>query len=95
MELVILARLKWDLAAVTPYSFLEHLLRMMADTEAEAEDRVPERVKKIAETTIILCATEYRYNTTVKCALYLPTLAQYVTRPSLCVAATSVTSRYI
>ena len=67
MELVILARLKWDLAAVTPYSFLEHLLRMMADTEAEAEDRVPERVKKIAETTIILCATEYRYNTTVKC----------------------------
>lgn len=65
MELVILARLKWDLAAVTPYSFLEHLLRMMADTEAEAEDRVPERVKKIAETTIILCATEYRYNTTV------------------------------
>lgn len=69
MELVILARLKWDLAAVTPYSFLEHLLRMMADTEAEAEDRVPERVKKIAETTIILCATEYRYNTTVKCPL--------------------------
>ena len=66
---MILARLKWDLAAVTPYSFLEHLLRMMADTEAEAEDRVPERVKKIAETTIILCATEYRYNTTVKCPL--------------------------
>ena len=62
MELVILARLKWDLAAVTPYSFLEHLLRMMADTETEAEDAVPERVKKIAETTIILCATEYRYN---------------------------------
>jgi len=62
MELVILARLKWDLAAVTPYSFLEHLLRMMADTEAEAEDRVPERVKKIAETTIILCATEYRFS---------------------------------
>ena len=72
MELVILARLKWDLAAVTPYSFLEHLLRMMADTEAEAEDRVPERVKKIAETTIILCATEYRYNTTVKYPLYSP-----------------------
>ena len=64
MELVILARLKWDLAAVTPYSFLEHLLRMMADTETEAEDAVPERVKKIAETTIILCATEYRYNNT-------------------------------
>ena len=74
MELVILARLKWDLAAVTPYSFLEHLLRMMADTEAEAEDRVPERVKKIAETTIILCATEYRYNTTVKCPLCTPHL---------------------
>ena len=29
MELLILSKLKWDLSAVTPYDFLEHLLRLL------------------------------------------------------------------
>ena len=29
MELLILSKLKWDLSAVTPYDFLEHLIRLL------------------------------------------------------------------
>ena len=31
MELLILSKLKWDLSAVTPYDFLEHLLRQLQE----------------------------------------------------------------
>ncbi len=31
MELLILSKLKWDLSAITPYDFLEYLLKLLTD----------------------------------------------------------------
>ena len=38
MELLILSKLKWDLSAITPYDFLEYLLRLLAD-DAETTEK--------------------------------------------------------
>ena len=60
MELVILSRLKWDLSAVTPNAFLEHLLKMISEEHSFLERDLMKGIKGKADITIILCATEFR-----------------------------------
>ena len=60
MELVILSRLKWDLSAVTPNAFLEHLLKMISEEDSFLERDLMKGIKGKADITIILCATEFR-----------------------------------
>lgn len=55
MELLILSKLKWDLSAVTPYDFLEHLLRLLQDDVSLLQ-------KTNAERIIIACAKEFRFS---------------------------------
>lgn len=62
MELVILSRLKWDLSAVTPNAFLEHLLKMISDEDSLLERDLMKGIKGKADITIILCATEFRFS---------------------------------
>jgi len=64
MELVILSRLNWDLCAVTPYSFLEYLLRLILgeDTINQNEKNLFEEIKKQAQPLIILCAHYLRFS---------------------------------
>jgi len=64
MELVILSRLNWDLCAVTPYSFLEYLLRLILgeDTINQSEKNLFEEIKKQAQPLIILCAHYLRFS---------------------------------
>ena len=47
MELVILSRLKWDLSAVTPNAFLEHLLKMISDENSFLERDLMKDIKQI------------------------------------------------
>ena len=68
MELLILSKLKWDLSAVTPYDFLEHLLRQLQEDSALAEEQntsnrllQEEQFKKNTERIILNCAQEFRY----------------------------------
>ena len=68
MELLILSKLKWDLSAVTPYDFLEHLLRQLQEDRALAEEQntsnrllQEEQFKKNTERIILNCAQEFRY----------------------------------
>lgn len=60
MELLILSKLKWDLSAVTPYDFLEYLLRLLAEEGAGIVDSAV--LRRHTENFIILCATEYRFS---------------------------------
>ena len=61
MELLILSKLKWDLSAVTPYDFLEHLLKLLIEDGAIIQsDLMQSDLLKAAEEVIILCATEFR-----------------------------------
>jgi len=62
MELVILARLKWDLCSITPYAFLEHLHKLVVEETSLLERNVMKDIKDQAETLIILCATEFRFS---------------------------------
>lgn len=62
MELVILSRLKWDLSAVTPNAFLEHLLKMISEEDSFLERDLMKGIKGKADITIILCATEFRFS---------------------------------
>lgn len=57
MELLILSKLKWDLSAVTPYDFLEYLIRLIS----EGSNLDSEALRRLTENFIILCATEFRY----------------------------------
>jgi len=59
MELLILSKLKWDLSAVTPYDFLEHLLRLLTEGGAILESDL---LRRHTENFIILCATEFRFS---------------------------------
>ena len=56
MELLILSKLKWDLSAITPYDFLEYLLRLLA----EGSNIDSAQLRRHTENFIILCATEFR-----------------------------------
>lgn len=51
-ELVVLGKLKWNLAAVTPYDFIEHILRKVP----LPKDKLL-LIRKHAQTFIALCAT--------------------------------------
>jgi len=63
MELVILSRLKWDLSTVTPYDFLEHLLKMVMENNGTLlETDQMKSIRNDAEKLIILCATEFRFS---------------------------------
>ncbi|XP_072278178.1 G1/S-specific cyclin-D1 isoform X2 [Pyxicephalus adspersus] len=53
MELVILNKLKWDMASVTPHDFIEHFLNKMSLTEDTKQI-----IRKHAQTFVALCATE-------------------------------------
>ena len=68
MELLILSKLKWDLSAVTPYDFLEHLLRQLQEDGALLQEHTTsnrllqeEQFKKNTERIILNCAQEFRY----------------------------------
>ena len=68
MELLILSKLKWDLSAVTPYDFLEHLLRQLQEDGALVQEQntsnrllQEEQFKKNTERIILNCAQEFRY----------------------------------
>jgi len=51
-ELVVLSKLKWNLAAITPLDFIEHILHKLPFPE----DRQT-LIRKHAQTFIALCAT--------------------------------------
>ncbi|KPP64661.1 hypothetical protein Z043_116970 [Scleropages formosus] len=55
-ELVVLGKLKWNMAAVTPNDFIEHIIRKLP----VPKDKVA-LVRKHAQTFIALCATEFRF----------------------------------
>ncbi|XP_069862131.1 G1/S-specific cyclin-D2 [Dipodomys merriami] len=62
-ELVVLGKLKWNLAAVTPHDFVEHILRKLP----QQPETLP-RIRKHAQTFIALCATDFKFST------YLPSM---------------------
>ena len=51
-ELVVLGKLKWNLAAVTPHDFIEHILRKLPQPGEKLS-----LIRKHAQTFIALCAT--------------------------------------
>lgn len=51
-ELVVLGKLKWNLAAVTPNDFIEHIMRRLP----LPEDKLA-LIRKHVQTFIALCAT--------------------------------------
>ncbi|NWW50662.1 CCND2 protein, partial [Pedionomus torquatus] len=62
-ELVVLGKLKWNLAAVTPHDFIEHILRRLP----LPKDKLL-LIRKHAQTFIALCATDFNF------ALYPPSM---------------------
>lgn len=50
--MVVLGKLKWNLAAVTPHDFIEHILKKLT----LPKDKLP-LIRKHAQTFIALCAT--------------------------------------
>ena len=63
-----MSKLKWDLSAVTPYDFLEHLLRQLQEDGALVQEQntsnrllQEEQFKKNTERIILNCAQEFRY----------------------------------
>lgn len=60
---MVLGKLKWNLAAVTPHDFIEHILRKLP----LPKDKLL-MVRKHAQTFIALCATDFNF------ALYPPSM---------------------
>ncbi|XP_040265204.1 G1/S-specific cyclin-D1 [Bufo gargarizans] len=56
MELLILNKLKWDMASVTPHDFIEHFLDKMSLT-----DDTKQIIRKHAQTFVALCATDVKF----------------------------------
>jgi len=81
MELLILSRLKWDLSAITPYNFLEYLLRLLAESSS-LDSTV---LRRHTENFIILCATEFRFS------MYPPSM---LSSAALAAAASSLDDNY-
>ncbi|KAB0401107.1 hypothetical protein E2I00_019575, partial [Balaenoptera physalus] len=52
MELVLVNKLKWNLAATTPHDFIEHFLSKMPVVEENKQI-----IRKHAQTFVALCAT--------------------------------------
>ncbi|XP_032815834.1 G1/S-specific cyclin-D2-like [Petromyzon marinus] len=63
MELLVLCRLKWDLAAVTPHDFLEHILSKLPIPAEKLQ-----LIRKHTQTFIALCATDFKF------AMYPPSM---------------------
>ncbi|XP_030636182.1 G1/S-specific cyclin-D2b isoform X2 [Chanos chanos] len=55
-ELVVLGKLKWNMAAVIPHDFIEHILRKLP----LPHDRLP-MIRKHTHTFIALCATDHSF----------------------------------
>ncbi|MGH0162227.1 UNVERIFIED_CONTAM: hypothetical protein FKN15_042624 [Acipenser sinensis] len=55
-ELVVLGKLKWNLAAVTPHDFIEHIVKKLP----LPSDKLP-LIRKHAQTFIALCATDFNF----------------------------------
>ena len=80
MELLILSKLKWDLSAVTPYDFLEHLLRQLQEDggflhqDDSNSNRLlkEEQFKKNTERIILNCAQEFRWAVYLCFTTWLP-----------------------
>ncbi|XP_028813642.1 G1/S-specific cyclin-D2a isoform X2 [Denticeps clupeoides] len=62
-ELVVLGKLKWNLAAVTPNDFIEHIVRKLP----LPKDKLA-LIRKHVQTFIALCATDYTF------AMYPPSM---------------------
>ncbi|RXN01405.1 hypothetical protein EOD39_6923 [Acipenser ruthenus] len=62
-ELVVLGKLKWNLAAVTPHDFIEHIVKKLP----LPSDKLP-LIRKHAQTFIALCATDFNF------AMYPPSM---------------------
>ncbi|XP_061773995.1 G1/S-specific cyclin-D2a isoform X2 [Nerophis ophidion] len=62
-ELVVLGKLKWNLAAVTPNDFIEHIVRRLPLPEDKQT-----LIRKHVQTFIALCATDFRF------AMYPPSM---------------------
>ncbi|KAM8860756.1 G1/S-specific cyclin-D2a isoform 1-T2 [Synchiropus picturatus] len=62
-ELVVLGKLKWNLAAVTPNDFIEHIVRRLP----LPEDKLT-LIRKHVQTFIALCATDFSF------AMYPPSM---------------------
>lgn len=56
MEVLVLNRLKWDLASVTPHDFIEHFL-----TRMPIHQSIRHTLRKHAHTFIALCATDVKF----------------------------------
>ncbi|XP_063583902.1 G1/S-specific cyclin-D1 isoform X1 [Pongo abelii] len=56
MELLLVNKLKWNLAALTPHDFIEHFLSKMP--EAEENKQI---IRKHAQTFVALCATDVKF----------------------------------
>lgn len=52
MELLLVNKLKWNLAAMTPHDFIEHFLSKMPVAEESKQI-----IRKHAQTFVALCAT--------------------------------------
>ncbi|XP_060621462.2 G1/S-specific cyclin-D1 [Anolis sagrei] len=56
MELLLVNKLKWNLAAMTPHDFIEHFLNKMPVTEDSKQI-----IRKHAQTFVALCATDIKF----------------------------------
>ncbi|NXD80130.1 CCND2 protein, partial [Halcyon senegalensis] len=68
-ELVVLGKLKWNLAAVTPHDFIEHILRKLP----LPKDKLL-LIRKHAQTFIALCATGRSFFFFFNFAMYPPSM---------------------
>lgn len=57
MELLVLNKLKWDLASVTPHDFIEHFL-----TKLPIHQNAKQILRKHAQTFVALCATGMHFS---------------------------------
>ncbi|XP_076878139.1 G1/S-specific cyclin-D2a isoform X2 [Brachyhypopomus gauderio] len=55
-ELVVLGKLKWNLAAVTPNDFIEHIVKKLPLPEDKLD-----LIRKHVQTFIALCATDFNF----------------------------------
>ncbi|XP_078091611.1 G1/S-specific cyclin-D2a isoform X3 [Mustelus asterias] len=62
-ELVVLGKLKWNLAAVTPHDFIEHILKKLPLPKDKLH-----LIRKHTQTFIALCATDFKF------AMYPPSM---------------------
>ncbi|XP_042370624.1 G1/S-specific cyclin-D1 [Plectropomus leopardus] len=56
MELLVLNKLKWDLASVTPHDFIEHFL-----SKLKIYPSTKQILRKHAQTFVALCATDVNF----------------------------------